>query len=122
MADIQKLSIRDMVLNADDIKKTVMKIPEWGDVEIELRGMTGAQRGSLLNRTAQNENKIDFVSMYPELIIACSYHPGTSYKVFKKEDRDPLNNKAGAVLEKLAAEIMALSGMGAAAAEAAEKN
>ena len=90
-------SLRDTILNANDLQESVETVPEWGDIKILLRGMTGKQRIDLVDKAGSDRSH-----MYADILIATALDPDTSEQVFDKADRDPLMGKSGAVLERLA--------------------
>ena len=89
-----------------------MAVPEWG-VTVEVRGMTAAARASLLQRAAANGGTIDLVSMYPSLVVGCTYDPDTGERVFTEADYGPIGEKSGSAVERIAAAAMQLSGISA---------
>lgn len=116
------MSIRDKILNAKDIKSEVITIDEW-DVKIEIRTLTGLERSKLMNNALNIETgTVDFTKIYPELAIAASFDPESGEKIFSEGDRDIINGKSGAALEKIAQVAMRLSGMDKGAVKEAEKN
>ena len=120
---MSKVDIRAKIAGAQDIKKEMVTVEEWDNVEIEVRTLTGKERAVMMNSAIDtNTGTVDFVKMYPELIIAGSYDPESGDKLFSEGDRDFLNAKSGAAIEKLAAVILRLSGMDKGAIAKAEKN
>ena len=90
-------SLRDTILNADDLKETVEDVPEWGDVKLLLRGMTGTERINLVDKAGNDRSH-----MYADILLSQAFDPDDGTKVFDIADRDPLMGKSGAVLERLA--------------------
>lgn len=114
-------NLRDRILSASDIRRESVRVPEW-DVDVEVRGLTGSQRARLMKNGFDARGGVDFERLYPELIIASTFDPETGQQVFSEADRDSLNGKSGAALEKVAQAAMRLSGLNPEAPEAAEKN
>lgn len=114
-------NLRDTILGASDIRKETVTIPEWG-VTVEVRGLTGTQRAKLMRTGFDQRGTVDFEKLYPELVIATTFDPATGEAVFTEADRDALNGKSGAALERLAQAAMRVAGLSADAVEAAEKN
>lgn len=113
--------LREQILNAKDIKEKEIPVEEWG-VKILVKGLTGKQRSMVLNEAMDKKGNLDFTKVYPDLVIATSYDPETKEPIFEKADRDLLNEKSGAALEKVAEVAVELSGLRAEAKEKAAKN
>lgn len=106
------MNLRDQILNATDIATEQVTVPEWGGAQIEVRGMTGAERATFLAECFDTTTgKPRFDRMYPEILIACAHDPATGEKVFTAADRDALNGKAAAATERVASVAMRLSGL-----------
>lgn len=114
-------NLRDKILNAKDIKSEVVEVPEW-NVKVEVRGLTGAQRATLLKECIDRHGNVDFEKMYPLLLIATVYDPENGEQVFTPADRDSLNKKSGGALEKVAKVAMKLSGLEQGAVAEKAKN
>jgi hypothetical protein len=106
-------SLKSRILNADDIPIEIIEVPEWGDVKLEVRGMNGKERAGFLRRTTADGGEVSFEKFYPELIIATVFDPESGEKVFGPADRDNINTKSGAALERVAAVAQRHSGLGA---------
>lgn len=113
--------MRDKILNSNDIKEEKVDVPEWG-VEVLVKGLSGKNRSEILNNAMTSQGSFDFTKVYPDLVIASSYDPDTKEPIFEKEDRDSLNEKSGAALERIASVVVRLSGLKAAAVDDAVKN
>lgn len=111
-------SLRDKILAAPDIQSEAVFIPAW-DVTVEVRGMTGQQRGAFLQQVMTKTGQMDFQKMYPLLLVLTVFDPETNEPVFKMGDMDALGGKSGAALELVAQVSMRLSGLNP---EQAEKN
>jgi hypothetical protein len=104
--------LRSFILGYDDRTAETVKVPMWGDREVEVRGMSGKGRAEFLRQSgAGSEGNIDFEAMYPAIVINTCYHPKTGRRLFNTEDMDALNQKSAAALEFLAEIGMRLSGM-----------
>jgi hypothetical protein len=114
-------NLREKILGASDIRREQVHVPEW-EVEVEVRGLTGAQRARLMKNSVDAKGAVDFERMYPELLIASTFEPETGEPLFTAADRDALSAKSGAALERIAQAAMRLSGLNPGAAENAEKN
>jgi hypothetical protein len=104
--------LRNQILKADDIGKEIVEVPEWG-VKVEIRGMNGLARAKFLKASAgpDGAGTVDFERFFPDLIIACAFDPETGEQVFDLADREVLNEKSGAALQRLADPAMRLSGL-----------
>ena len=54
----------------------------------------------------------DLAKLYPEIVVECTYVPGSGEKVFKSGDITELNNKAAGPVAQIADLAVELSGMG----------
>jgi len=102
------VSIRDQILNSNDIPKKLVKVKEW-NVEIEVRGMTGAERTRILD-LAQGDGGMNLQMVYPEIVISTAFDAETGEKIFSPEDRTALLSKSANALDSLATVGMQLSG------------
>ena len=102
------MSLRDQILNSNDIPKELVKVKEW-NVEIEVRGMTGAERTRILD-LAQAGDGMNLQMVYPEIVISTAFDAETGEKIFNPEDRTALLSKSANALDALATVGMRLSG------------
>ncbi len=102
------MSLRDQILNSNDIPKELVKVKEW-NTEIEVRGMTGAERTRILD-LAQDEKGMNLQMVYPEIVISTAFDPISGEKIFSPEDRTALLSKSANALDSLATVGMRLSG------------
>lgn len=102
------MSLRDQILNSNDIPKELVKVKEW-NLEIEVRGMTGAERTRILD-LAQDEKGMNLQMVYPEIVISTAFDSETGEKIFTPEDRTALLSKSANALDSLATVGMRLSG------------
>jgi hypothetical protein len=102
------VSIRDQILNSNDIPKELVKVKEW-NIEIEVRGMTGAERTRILD-LAQADGGMNLQMVYPEIVISTAFDAETGEKIFNPEDRTALLSKSANALDALATVGMRLSG------------
>jgi hypothetical protein len=108
-----KISKRDFIAQFDDTQRELVTIPEWGNVILEVRGMSGIERAHYI-QVMQNlgeEEDGGITQLYPALLIHTVYDPDNGARVFNEGDEDMLNSKAGVVLERLAQLSIKLSGM-----------
>lgn len=103
------MSLRDQILNTQDIPSEIVKIKEWG-IEVEVRGMTGAERTRILDLAMSNSGSINLQMVYPEIVISTAFDPSTGEQIFAPEDRTALLSKSATALDSLATIGMRLSG------------
>lgn len=115
------MSIREQILNADDIETELVEVPVWG-VNIEVRSMDGRSRTRLLRNAASSDGGVDMETLYPEMVIQCSFDPETGERIFNEDDADVLLAKAAGPLELVAMAAMRVSGMTGNAVEVAGKD
>jgi hypothetical protein len=104
-------SLRDTILGADDREEVTLDIPEWG-VKVMLRGMTSGERMRVRKLT-----QAETPESYADILIMVLRDPDTGTPVFQSADRDALAGKSGAVLERIALELLRISGPTDEAAE-----
>jgi hypothetical protein len=102
------VSLRDQILNSNDIPRELVKVKEW-NIEIEVRGMTGAERTRILD-LAQGDGGMNLQMVYPEIVISTAFDAETGEKIFSPEDRTALLSKSANALDALATVGMRLSG------------
>lgn len=112
------MSLRDQILNADDINSELVEIPVWG-VTVEVRSMDGRARTRLLRLSTDGTGEVDMERIYPEMVILCSHDPETGERIFTEDDRDAILSKAAGPVELLALAAMRVSGMSGDALDAA---
>ncbi len=114
-------TLRDKILSAKDIESKIIKIEEWG-ADIEIRSMTAGERARLLDAAIDAKGKVSMSVLYPGVVLACAYDPETGEKVFTPEDRELLDAKSAAAVEKIAKVALELSGLDIGSVDAAQKN
>ena len=102
------MSLRDQILNSNDIPKELVKVKEW-NIEIEVRGMTGAERTRILD-LAQAGDGMNLQMVYPEIVISTAFDAETGENIFSPEDRTALLSKSANALDALATVGMRLAG------------
>jgi hypothetical protein len=113
MATDLKSKLREQVLNAKDLAEERVTVPEWDDAEFLIRGLTGAERAKLL-KSATNGGRsesVDFERYFADIVIMSARDPETGELVFEPTDRDMLNGKNAAAVERLAKVARRLSGL-----------
>jgi len=118
------LDIREKILNADDLGREIVEVPEWG-VTIEVRGLTGTARGELLENSVDgrgNPKKGFIKTLHPKLVVLCCYDPETGERIFEDADEAAVAAKSGGPIGRLGEVAGRLSGIGEQAVEEEIKN
>lgn len=103
--------LRSKILNYDDRQQKIVTIPEWGDIKVEIRGLSAGERVRLVKHLQGDDGKIDNASMANWLIVLCSYDPDTGERIFEDDDRDAIAEKAPKPHERLMTAALRLSGL-----------
>lgn len=104
------MSLRDQILNTSDIPKELVTVKEW-NVEIEVRGMTGAERTRILDlAVGEGNGEMNLQMVYPEIVISTAFDAQTGEQIFTPADRTALLSKSATALDRLATVGMRLSG------------
>lgn len=111
--------LRNTILNADDLEKEIVDVPEWG-VKIEVRSMTAKERSRILQAAMRDGSTVNLERWFPDICIAACFDPDTGEKVFEPADRDALNSKNGAAINRVVEVAQRLAGMGETAVEDAK--
>ena len=115
-------SLRDKILAAQDIPTEVVNIPEWG-VDVLVRGMSAGDRITLMqNAFDQTTQQVNMSIVYPDVVVSCTYDPGSDEPVFTPADKDAILAKSSAAVERLANVGLRLSGIGKEEQDAAGKD
>jgi hypothetical protein len=125
------MTLKDKILAAKDIKSELLAVPEW-DVELEVRGMSARTRAKFLDAIYSEGAKDDearkaattkaMVPLLPDFLVDGCYDPATGERVFAAEDIPQLLDKNGAIVERVALKVIALSGLGEKAVDEAGKS
>jgi hypothetical protein len=115
------MTLRDQILAASDIVSEIVGVTEWG-VEVEVRGMTGADRTRILEDAVdQGSGAVSLQAFYPDVVIATCFDPETGVPVFGSDDRVALMAKSAQAIDRIAQVGLRLSGMDESASDAAGK-
>ena len=114
---------RDAILSADDLRKEVVKVPEWGkDVEVIVGSMTAAARDSWEQSLIASDGKgVNTANATARLLVACIINE-KGERVFKESDAEQLGRKSARALNRLARAAQRLNGLTASDIEAAKGN
>ena len=115
------MSLRDQILSSNDIPKELVKVKEW-NLEIEVRGMTGAERTRILDLAMGKDQEVNLQMVYPEIVIATAFDKDTGEQIFTPADRTALLSKSANALDRLATVGMRLSGFTAETTDAMGKD
>ena len=110
------MSLRDRILDADDIGRELVDVPQWG-VEVEVRTMSAGKRSRMLQTCALPDGSVDLDRLYPILIVATVFDPDSGERVFTEADMEALQEKSAASIEFVAQKAMEMSGMTAKAVD-----
>jgi hypothetical protein len=113
-------SIRDLILNADDLQYKDVPIPQWNNVTVRVMGFTDEQLGAWRAKTAALKAKqrtgdadldfeIQMKHMRAELLVKCLRDPETGQRIFKDNDAPKLAQKHAGVMQALDALATTLS-------------
>lgn len=108
------MGLRDQIRSANDIESRIIDVPEW-DVKVEMRTPTVRTRGEMISEFMKDDGAIDYVRMYPSLVVATAYDPETGERLFGIEDIEWLEGKSAKALERLGEVAVELAGMEKAA-------
>jgi hypothetical protein len=103
------VSLRDQILNLQDIPFEIVAIKEW-NTSIKVQGMTGAERTRILDLAMNDGGTMNLQTVYPEIVISTCFDPETGEQIFTPEDRAALLSKSAIALDRLATVGMRLSG------------
>lgn len=121
MGDLRN-SIRSRIASASDIKSETIIVPEWDNVEIVIKGMTGKQRAELMQKAVDTKTgKVSFNSIYNDACISCCYTT-EGEQIFEKGDLSMLEEKSASVIERIAAKALEVSGLTDESEKNLEKN
>jgi len=111
------VSIREKIKTADDSSTELYEIPEWG-VTVEIRSMTARSRAIFVAEMASEDGTVSGVNdpariegMWWNVISQTCYDPKTGELAFEEGDQDWLFEKNAKVVNDLANECMASSGL-----------
>lgn len=120
------LLTRAQINESVDRKWEDVPVPEWGG-EVRLMELSSADRGYIEagSVVAQGQNpqlRVESLKTYREKLVAMSMVDESFKRVYSNREMEELGVKSGAVIERLAARVQELSGMGRFAAKEAEGN
>lgn len=120
-------NIRDLILNAQDIKTENVTVPEWG-CDVFIKGLTGAERDSYeqsMFTVSENGKKVDVKMNRGNLrakLLVKTICDEAGNRIFTDSDVDALGSKSASALERLFPVAQKLSGLSDKDVEDIEKN
>lgn len=112
---------RAAILAAQDLKREVVSVPEWGG-DVIITTMTGAQRDAWeQSLVAKGRGEPDISNVRAKLVVCCAVDEAGAL-LFSSEDAEALGAKSGAALERCAQAAQRLNMLTDDALEAARGN
>jgi len=115
------------ILDAQDLPHKDVTVPEWGGIEVRIRGADGRtlerwQRKNRISIDGESGNgRLEMAdNQMAEFVAMCLFDPATDERI--PISVDELSRKSGRVLVRLYNVAMVLSGQGPKAVEDAEGN
>ncbi|MDQ0829543.1 hypothetical protein QF032_001387 [Streptomyces achromogenes] len=122
------LLTRAQINDAVDRKWEDVPVPEWGEgAQVRLMELSAADRGYIEagSVVAQGQNpqlKVESLKVYRQKLVAFALVDEKFERLYSNKEISELDKKSGAVIERLAAKVQELSGMGRFAVKEAEGN
>jgi hypothetical protein len=107
------MSLRDQIITQTKLPARRFT-PEGFPAEVEVRGMSGAQRAEFQDFLRANKDageEIDMREFYPLLTLGHVYDPATGDRVFTDSDKAVVMGLPGSALEQIAKAALELSGL-----------
>jgi len=120
------LLTRTQINESVDRKWEDVPVPEWGG-DVRIMELSSADRGYIEagSVVAQGQNpqlRVESLKTYREKLVAFGMVDENFKRVYSNKEMAELGIKSGAVIERLAAKVQELSGMGRHAQKEAEGN
>ena len=104
---------RESILQADDLPKELVDVPEWGGA-VYVRSLTGAERdrfeSGMIEQRGKNQ-KMNLSNIRAKL-AALTVCDEEGKRIFSSADIDELSKKSAAALDRIFAVARRLSGLG----------
>lgn len=111
-------TLKEAILNAEDIKHKDVEIPEWGGVTVRVKALNTSQFAdyqakSMAMRQEKGSGGVDFQvrNRNAQLVVQCLYDPESGERIFKDNEAKVLLNKNAGTVNALFALIQDLSGL-----------
>lgn len=115
------MSLRDQILQASDLPREAITVPEWGGVTVYVRTMTAAERDLFdASLSSGQSGQRDFGNVRARLLVLALVDEAGE-RLFADTDAAALGAKSSLALTRLFAVASRLNGIGQAG-EALEKN
>ena len=104
---------KNAILKADDLKKELVNVPEWGG-DVYVRGMTGADRDKFEASIVQTRGKdqtLNMVNIRAKL-ASMTICDEKGNRIFTETDVKDLSNKSAHALQRIFVVAQKLSGIG----------
>lgn len=103
-------SLRDRILNTEDVETREVFVPEWGET-LAVRGLTLAEQRHFLTKVTR-QGEVDRDRFAPQLIISTVRDPQSGDPVFEYADAEALTRKSARAVSRLLNVAVELSGLG----------
>lgn len=106
------MSIRDQILQANDLPREVVVVPEWGSASVTVRTLTAAERDLFdASLSAGQSGRRDLDNVRARLLVLALVDDAGD-RLFADGDADALGKKSSLVLARLFAVASRLNGIG----------
>lgn len=107
------MNLRERILNAKDIQSERVTVPEWDNVELEVRGMMLRDRNRIIRSIPEKNGERDPAMLAAVILIETVYDPESGQRVFTESDRDALLGKNARVVDHVTKVAVRLVGLDA---------
>ena len=103
---------KDQILNAQDLKRVEVPVPEWGDEEatVLVQELTGADRNEI-EQFAMKYKNLDAPPLFRPRVCCLAIIDEDGNKVFDWDDAEMLARKNATVIERIYTAVAELSGL-----------
>lgn len=121
------MNLKDQILGADDRLSEDVPVPEWENVKVRVRGLSGSERDAYEAKLVQvrsvgKDVELRLKDFRSRLLVRCLYDPETDERIFGDNEVASLGSKSGVVIDRLHDVAIRLSGMDSEAVGRAEGN
>lgn len=117
---MKKLLSREAILGADDIKKTVVEVPEWGG-NVILGMMTGEARDAFEQSVNSGDGGPNIINIHERIVVLTAIDESGN-RLFTEEDIVALSKKSAAAVRRCALAAQKLNALTQAAVEELKGN
>lgn len=113
-------SLKQLIVDAEDIKFEDVEVPEWGDVKVRVRALTAeqidayqAKQIAMRRKDSADNTELSMRNYRAELVAQVLYDPDTDTRIFPdvKEGIRVLSKKSSGVVNGLYVLAQEMSGM-----------